>query len=145
MKKPRKLPHLSQRDIDVLTILWNSSHSMTASQIVDASPDLTMNTVQAVLRKLLKNNLIEVADIVYSGTVLSRSYLPAISSEDFAVAQLTDEYRRLKDRVSAASLFAAFIDEETNSAKKEEEIEQLEQILQAYKNSIQADSGEDTK
>ena len=65
---------------------------MIASEIADCRPDLTINTVQAVLRKLLKYQLVEVADIVYSGTVLSRSYRPAITSEEFAVHEVTSDY-----------------------------------------------------
>ncbi len=59
--------NLTKRDMDVMNILWDSDEPKTAALIVKAKPELTMNTVQAVLRKLLKNNLIEVADIFYNG------------------------------------------------------------------------------
>ena len=47
---------------------------MIASEIVKTGTDLNINTVQAALRSLIKKNYIEVAEIVYSGTVLTRSY-----------------------------------------------------------------------
>lgn len=124
----------TQRDTDILTILWNSDHSMTASQIAEASPTLTVNTVQAVLRKLLKYKLIQVAEIVYSGTVLSRSYLPTISAEDYALAQLTMEYQKFEKQVSISSVFAALLDLENNPEKKAQDVKEIEKILSEYKN-----------
>ncbi len=70
---PKLLPDdLTHRDMDILNVLWEGKGSLTASQIVEAGPSLTINTVQAVLRKLLKKKLIEIDKIVYSGTVLCR-------------------------------------------------------------------------
>ena len=75
--------NLTKRDMDVLNILWESDEPKTATMISKSGDGLTMNTTQAVLRKLLKNNLIEIADIVYSGTVLTRSYKSVICQEEF--------------------------------------------------------------
>lgn len=57
--KKKKFPKLTSREIDILNILWENEKSLIASEIADARPDLTINTVQAVLRKLLKYQLIE--------------------------------------------------------------------------------------
>lgn len=110
---------------------------MTASEIVSSSSsNLTMNTAQAVLRKLLKNNLIKVADIVYSGTVLSRSYTPTITSEEFAIEQLTSEYQKLQKGLSKISLIAALLEIEPDKEKAREEILQLEKMLEDYKRTL---------
>ena len=67
----QKIPdNLTRRDMDIMNILWQSEEPMTASQIAGVNPDLTINTVQAVIRKLLKEKLIKIDNIVYSGTVL---------------------------------------------------------------------------
>ena len=79
---------LTGREMDIMNILWNSQKPLIASEIAEYRSDLTINTVQAVIRKLLKYQLIEVADIVYSGTVLSRSYKPSISSENMLCMRL---------------------------------------------------------
>ena len=62
--------NITNRDLDILNLLWESSTPLTASEILKKNNELTMNTIQAVLRKLLRNGYIEVADVVYSGTVL---------------------------------------------------------------------------
>lgn len=64
---------LTNREMDILNILWSAQRPLTASEIAKSKEALTINTVQANLRKLQNKNLIRVADIVYSGTVLSRS------------------------------------------------------------------------
>ena len=75
--------NLSQKQLDVMKILWDAGTPLVASDIVKAESSMNINTVQASLRVLLKENLIEIADIVYSGTVLSRSYRPLISRDVF--------------------------------------------------------------
>ena len=123
---------ITRRDLDILNILWDSSKPMTASQIVQKNDDLTMNTVQAVLRKLLKENLIEVAEIVYSGTVLSRSYKTVVSPGEFAISQLTSEFHAYGDRITLLSLVEALLDSEPSPEKKAQQISQLKKMLEDY-------------
>ena len=113
---------LSKRQLDVMKVLWNHSSPMVASDIVSGSPALNINTVQSCLKVLLKEELIEVADIVYSGTVLSRSYRPLISRDEY----FNTEYKDIIGTSSTSSLIAAFIKEEQNAS----ELERLEQIIQ---------------
>ena len=96
---------LTGREMDIMNILWNSQKPLIASEIAEYRSDLTINTVQAVIRKLLKYQLIEVADIVYSGTVLSRSYKPSISSEEYAVHEVTSDYLAFQKCLSSQNLF----------------------------------------
>ena len=53
--------------------------------------DLSKNTIQAVVRKLKNHDLLKVADIGYSGTVLTRLYSPNVTQEDFLAAELSDQ------------------------------------------------------
>ncbi len=102
--------------------------------IVKARPDLTMNTVQAVLRKLLNNNFIEVADIVYSGTVLSRSYRDAISQTEYTLQKMTCEYQSLKNKPSKASILKALLDAENDKEIVKQDIEEIRKFLEDYQN-----------
>lgn len=124
--------NLTKRDLDVMNILWDSDEPKTAALIVKTKPELTMNTVQAVLRKLLKNNLIKVADIVYSGTVLTRSYAPLISQEDFLIRKMTSEYQSLSNKISKVSILTALLDTEEDVQKIKEDIVQLTALLKSY-------------
>ena len=119
---------LSKRQLDVMKVLWDHSSPMVASDIVNGSPALNINTAQSCL-KVLKENLIEVADIVYSGTVLSRSYRPLISRDEY----FNTEYKDIIGTSSTSSLIAAFIKEEQDAS----ELERLEQITQKRKKEIE--------
>lgn len=127
---------LTPRDLDVMNILWNAKKSMTASEIVAANKELTTNTVQAVLRKLLKKEMIKVDDIVYSGTVLSRSYRPTISSNDYAIMQITSDYNCLKGKISKSSLVAALLESEKDKDKMLRDIVELQHMLDEFKANI---------
>lgn len=129
---PRKF---TGRDLDILQILWDAPDSLTALEIVKQHPDLTMNTVQAVLRKLLKRGLIKVNRIVYSGTVLSRSFSPVISSEDFIILQMKENVKTIEN-ISKTSLVAALFEGESDNRKALKEIEELETMLSDYKKSL---------
>ena len=54
---------LTNRERDILDILWESGKSMVASEITSMRDDLSINTVQAVLKKLLQKKLIAVDEI----------------------------------------------------------------------------------
>ena len=124
---------LTKRDVEILSILWNSNRSMTASEISEASPGLSVNTVQAVLRKLLKNKLIEIENIVYSGTVLARSYIPLITAQDYALAKLAMDYQIFEKQISKGAVLVTLLDLENDPQKNSEEAQELEKILEEYK------------
>ena len=74
---------LSGRELEVMKIFWESGEAYTASQVGNINPDLSINTIHAVLKSLLKRNYIRVDEIVYSGTVLTRSYRPAVTMAEY--------------------------------------------------------------
>ncbi|MCX4327585.1 MAG: BlaI/MecI/CopY family transcriptional regulator [Lachnospiraceae bacterium] len=123
---------LTKRDLDVMTILWGSEEPETASMIVRNNPNLTMNTVQAVLRKLLKDNFIKVADIVYSGTVLTRSYKPMVSQEDFWLQKIISDYNEIRQKVSKADVVDALLRIDKNAGNITDDIRQIKEVLDNY-------------
>lgn len=131
-----KFSKLTSREVDIMNILWASEKPLIASEIADSRPDLTVNTVQAVLRKLLKYQLIEVANIVYSGTVLSRSYRPTITSEEFALHEVTSDYLAFQKTLSKPLLVSALLDTEKDPVKTRETIDELQKMLDEYKKKL---------
>lgn len=116
---------LTKRELDVMTILWESSRPLVASEITKMDESLNINTVQAVIRKLLDKKYIEVDDIVYSGTVLTRSYKPALSKKEMAVQRFIGQFQG-NDKVSIPNLVATLLKHEKN---EQEVIEELELLL----------------
>lgn len=127
MIKKFKKQKLTKKQLEIMKILWNSPTPMIASDIEKNNPSLNINTIQACLRALMKAEYIKVADIVYSGTVLTRSYTPCVSKEEY----FSESFRDIVGS-SPFALFASLIDAETDA----EELEQLEQLIAKKKEEL---------
>lgn len=123
----KKIVTLSGRELDIMKILWNEDTALGASEIAQLG-SLSINTVQAVLKSLLQRKFIKVADIVYSGTVLSRRYAAELTANSYIRNNLLD-YASLK---STFSVFASLIEDETDV----ETIDKLEDVLQKRKKEL---------
>ena len=120
---------LTRRQEDIMKILWESDKPLIASEIEKKQDDLNINTVQATLRALMKKNAIEVADIVYSGTVLSRSYRPIISLD-----HVITEYDQVVSKVlNDKNLIAHYVDEINDLAA----ITELEKIIKEKRKKLE--------
>lgn len=121
---------LTDREMDVLNILWSSDKPLVASDIAKMGNSLSINTVQAVLRNLMSKKLVEVTDIVYSGTVLSRRYQATVSSREYTMQKFINQFRNLDKSVSMPSVIATLLENEKN---EEAVIEELEKMLKERK------------
>lgn len=119
---------LTKKQLDVMKILWESDAPMVASDIVKKSDALNINTVQASLRSLIANHSIEVAGIVYSGTVLTRSYTPIITREEYFNSTYTDIF----GTGQKSALIASLIDSETSL----DELDHLENLIAQRKHAL---------
>ena len=79
-----------EREIEILNIICRSGTSLTSADIIDAGNRLSQSTVQVVLRKLLAQGYIEVAEARYSGNVLSRAYQVTPKVKEAGLTQLSD-------------------------------------------------------
>ena len=134
---------LTNREYDILKILWTSEDALTASGISEQGDGISINTVQATLKKLLKRELIHVDQIVYSGTVLSRAYRPSVSQEDFELKRYVNNVKQLQGNDFSCSQFVAcFLGQEKNRQKVQQEIDQLELLLAQKKQELLKNKGE---
>lgn len=123
---------LSNREYDIMQILWNSGKPMLASDILKADADMNINTVQSTLRNLLSRNLVCVANIITSGKVLARTYAPVVSADDYILSELRDILPSEPQR--RAAFFEAYIQMCSN---KELALDELEQMIQGYRENNQ--------
>lgn len=119
--------------MDILNILWSAQKPLVASEITKSNDSLTINTVQAVLRNLLKKELIKVDKIVYSGTVLSRCYIPVISQDDFELQQVVNQIKSVNKKITIPNIVATLLEEENN---EETALKELEEWLNKRKKQI---------
>lgn len=121
---------ITKKQLEIMKILWSSDKPLIASEILKGNDSLNINTVQACLRALVNKQFIKVADIVYSGTVLTRSYTPLVSREDFLGTACQDIIGKAK----VSSLIASLIDTETNL----DELEELEKLIEQKKKELKS-------
>ena len=127
-----KYKKLTPSQLNIMKTLWDKKEPMIASDFVQLDPSLNLNSVQSALRSLLKKNYIEVSDIVYSGKVLTRSYIPVVSSEDYASENINGV---VKDLLSYNILFQ-YVESENDI----EVIERLQKKLEERKKALERKS-----
>lgn len=113
-----KIKLLTKRQNEVMSVLWNSESPLSANQICDKDEDLNMNTVQQVLRTLLKMQFIKIEDIGYSNTVLTRLYSPVVKQ--------TEYLQFLLGNTSTFDLTSSLIDHNKNL----DELRQLQVLIE---------------
>lgn len=123
------MTQMNPRELDVLNILWKTDEPMTSTDIVNEQRGLTQSTVIAVLRKLLKDGLVEVAGVTHSGKVLSRTYRPTEASRDLILEYFQNDYRNFCNVIPKSTLCAAILEIDEDAAKSKEEIKKLKSFL----------------
>ena len=85
-----KIKVLSTREIQIMNILWSSDKPLSANQIAEVCDDMSVFSVQQVLQRLRKNEIIKVAEIGYSNTVLTRFYVSVLTQAEYVQFLLGD-------------------------------------------------------
>lgn len=117
---------LSNKEMDVMLVFWKSDDALASSDIPKIDSSLNINTVRAAIKNLLKKSFIEVADIAQRGTVLTRTYRPTISFEDYLSKQLKHM------NFNSLNLMSTLIRQETNN----ENLDELEKIINEHKHKL---------
>jgi predicted transcriptional regulator len=121
-----KYKKLTPSQLNIMKTLWDKKEPMIASEL---DPSLNLNSVQSALRSLLKKNYIEVSDIVYSGKVLTRRYIPVVSSEDYASENINGV---LEDLLSS-NILLQYVESENDIKvieRLQEKLEERKKILE---------------
>lgn len=126
--------NLTPREMQIMNILWETDEPLLASQVAVIS-GLSINTVNAVVKKMLKNDLLEVADIIYSGTVLSRRYQPTVSRQEYATNVFVGQLGN-GSKLPTPQIVARLLDREDN---EEETLSELQEMINERKKKLQED------
>jgi predicted transcriptional regulator len=120
--------NLSTRELDVMNVLWSRNKATIASEIPKLNSELNINTVNDVIRKLLKKNYIKIEEFTHSHNVYARSYIPLISLEEYTLGcinNLTSDYSEL----TKTKLVIAILNQE----KDDTLLNDLENIIENIK------------
>lgn len=132
------MAQLNPRELDVLNILWKSDQAMTSTDIVNEMRGLTQSTVIAVLRKLLKEGLVEVDGVTHSGKVLSRTYRPTDASRNIIMDNFAADYANFKDVIAQSDICAAILHVEERPDRLKAEIKKLKTVISDWEKKLKS-------
>ena len=135
MPKIRNPIQLSRREMEVMTLLWKSDTPYLASEIARIS-STSINTVNVVLKNLLNAGMIEIADIVHSGTVLSRRYRPNVDPEVYTTELFIKQFKDISPKLPTTQIVSRLLEEDVDRKT----IDELEELVHQHREKLEADS-----
>ena len=121
---------ITSRELEVLRVFWESDVSLSATDIPKLNPKLKINTVQGAIKNLLKKNFIEVDNIIYHNTVLTRTFKAVLTEEEY-----------MMDHFGSGSLDTnTFVAALINNESDPDTLKKLETIIHERLQSIQKES-----
>lgn len=127
---------LTRREVEILYAMWNAGRPLLASEMVEANEELKLATVHTTLKRMLKRNLVEVADFAKSGNVFGRCYQPTISLKEFEMNKLVDDFKQKQSKdITTSNLVAALLDEADHKVALEE-LDELEKMIQQKREKL---------
>lgn len=120
---------LNPRELEVLKILHESDRALTSSEIVNRGMGLTQSTVQAVLRKLLETEMVDVQGVTHSGNVLSRTFGATEKSRTVLLEKFMSDYQCFRCIVSMKEIVSGMLEMDESESKRAEDIKGLKELL----------------
>ncbi len=124
---------LNPRELEVLKILHESERALTSTEIVNSGNELTQSTVQAVLRKMLAAELVEVQGVTHSGNVLSRTFGPTARSKEVLTEKFLEDIRSFHSIIDKVDMLAGMMELEEDGPKKDAQIDDMIKYLTGLK------------
>ena len=126
--------YLSEREMNVMQVLWKYEKPMTVTEIVESEKELTTSTVDTVLRKLLDKGYVQVIDTVQTGKVFARRYKAKKTQDEEIEEKIEKCMKNSRNPMSFVNTITAAL---LNGAVDEESvIDELERIVQKRKKEI---------
>ncbi|MDR1687538.1 MAG: BlaI/MecI/CopY family transcriptional regulator [Clostridiales bacterium] len=132
MKKDINFFKLTNRELEVMRVFWNSDTPKTATDIeseliANGFTDKKNNifTVQNMLKSLLNKGAIEVASYKRVQKTTAREYIAHISDEEYAIMYVNHHFPS-KNKTLTSNIVASFLDYDEN---EEDTINALEKLL----------------
>lgn len=129
--------YLNTKEYDILSTIIHSDEPLNVSQIIALHPDMTTNIVQPSIRKLIKLNLIEIANITLEGNVFARQFKPTAVAPDIIRKMFIDDYLQFSNLISKQVLINAIIQADNDPDKAMWDIEEVDTLLLEYKKNKQ--------
>ncbi len=92
----QKNPKLTEREYEIMEVLWENKKEMTINEICEKTqdPTLTVPCVAQIMPRLLKKGSVHVEHMISAKTKYARTFLPNISKEQYLECELDALYQK---------------------------------------------------
>ena len=121
---------LTDREYEVMDVLWNTEREMTINEISESSgnPKLTIPCIAQVVPRLLKKELIHVERFIPVNTKYARTFLPDITRQDY----MEGELHRLFQKTGVKAVLRTLV-HINNQEENDVLLNDLETFVQEYR------------
>ena len=86
----KKIPRITNSEMQILEVLWDEGEALTSSEIVEVSDDRTWksSSVHLLLNSLLKKNFVRVAGFKKTTKNYARTFKPTMTKEKYFVRKV---------------------------------------------------------
>ncbi|WP_297567089.1 BlaI/MecI/CopY family transcriptional regulator [uncultured Faecalibaculum sp.] len=74
---------MTKKESQIMDVFWSRGHPMIASEIAEQIEEMSIYSVQQVLTRLLKENMIQVSGIAHNRNAIARQYLPVMNEAEY--------------------------------------------------------------
>ncbi|MDE7199558.1 MAG: BlaI/MecI/CopY family transcriptional regulator [Lachnospiraceae bacterium] len=127
---------LTERELEVMRILWEADKPLMVSEIVQRDKNGTIYSVQRIIQNLIKKEMVAVEGMAYNKKALGRTFKPLVSAESIEQSHIQDVFSKMVSRNIAVSHLIAALLPADSSEQTLEELNRLEDIIRERKKRI---------
>ena len=136
----KKWVKLTNRELDIMRILWGTDKPLTATEIFNLMDDKNVSifSIQNAIKSLFLKKVIDVSSYTKVYKTNAREYRPTLSANDYAVMQFSHYFDPNK-KTPLPYLVSTLLKFE-NTENELKVIDELQQTLDARKKEIEKDN-----
>lgn len=134
MKTKSKKYHLTNKEYEIMKILWDSGKPMLISDILLEADKVAENSLHPMIKNLINNGFIQVVGNMKVSKTTSRLYAPAITIDEYAAMQLEGLMKTSNTKLDFKNVLAYFT--KRNKKNNDDVITEVEEFIKEYKEDL---------
>lgn len=125
---------LTENEYDILIAMWDVGSPMTRANILNSVKNRKWKEASfyGLLNSLMEKGAIEVDDIVKSGKVFGRTYIPTLSKDEYDLMQLELNFEKINP--SKSTFFSYLISLVKSDLLSNDDLNRLNDIIMNTEN-----------
>ncbi len=134
MRTKSKKYHLTNKEYEIMKILWKSGKPMLISDILLETDNVAENSLHPMIKNLINNGFIKVVGSMKVSKTTSRLYAPAITVDEYAAMQLEGIMKTSNTKLDFKNVLAYFT--KRNKKNNDDVITEVEEFIKEYKEDL---------